>query len=135
MRVSILIASLAWGLSPGAAVQAQSPAPDSKLIERGAYLVNGIAACGNCHFQRDQTGKPLFDKGLSGGMVFDEEPFRAVASNITNDAETGVGKWTDAQLIRAIREGIRPDGTVIGPPMPIGFYRGMADADVKAIVA
>ena len=54
---------------------------------------------------------------------------------ITNDAETGVGKWTDAQLIRAIREGIRPDGTVIGPPMPIGFYRGMADADVKAIVA
>lgn len=129
--LSAVAAALAFSLP----AQAQSPAPDSKLIERGAYLVNGIAACGNCHFQRDQTGKPLFDRGLSGGMVFDEEPFRAVASNITNDAETGVGKWTDAQLVRAIREGIRPDGTLIGPPMPIGFYRGMADADVKAIVA
>ena len=68
-------------------------------------------------------------------MVFDEEPFGAVASNITNDAGTGVGKWTDAQLIRAIREGVHPDGPVIGPPMPSGVYRGMADADVKAIVA
>ncbi len=52
--------------------------------------------------------------GLSGGMVFDEKPFKAYASNITPGPETGIGKWTEAQLIRGIREGLRPDGSLIG---------------------
>ena len=109
-------------------------AQDKALLARGTYLMDSIVACGNCHVQRDK-GKPLPDKGLSGGMVFDEKPFKAYASNITPDAETGIGKWTDEQLGRAIREGIRPDGSVIGPPMPIGFYRGISDGDLKAIIA
>ncbi|HUQ74288.1 MAG TPA: c-type cytochrome [Burkholderiales bacterium] len=109
-------------------------AQDKKLLERGTYLMNSIVACGNCHMQRDK-GKPLPERGLSGGMVFDEEPFKAYASNITPDPETGIGKWTDAQLAKAIREGIRPDGTVIGPPMPIELYRRMSDDDLRAIVA
>jgi mono/diheme cytochrome c family protein len=111
-----------------------SSAQDAKLLERGTYLMDSIVACGNCHIQRDK-GKPLFDRGLSGGMVFDEEPFKAYAPNITPDRETGIGNWTDAQLMKAIREGIRPDGSVIGPPMPIMFYRGMSDDDAKAIIA
>jgi mono/diheme cytochrome c family protein len=122
-------------LSFVAALPATASAQDAKLLARGEYLMNGIVACGNCHVQRDATGKPLADKGLSGGMVFDEEPFKAYASNITPDPETGIGKWTDAQLARAIREGIRPDGTVIGPPMPFMFYRGLSDDDLKAIIA
>lgn len=109
-------------------------AQDKALLARGTYLMDSIVACGNCHVQRDK-GKPLPDKGLSGGMVFDEKPFKAYASNITPDPETGIGKWTDEQLGRAIREGIRPDGSVIGPPMPIGFYRGISDDDLKAIIA
>src|SRR5687768_14610917 len=115
-------------------VATAAAAQDKALLERGTYLMNSIVACGNCHVQRDK-GKPLFDRGLSGGMVFDEAPFKAYASNITPDPETGIGKWTDAQLIRGIREGIRPDGTLIGPPMPIELYRGMSDDDVKALVA
>ena len=106
---------------------------DSRM-ERGRYLVEGIVACGNCHVAREK-GKPIFEKGLSGGMVFDEESFKAFASNITPDPETGIGKWTDPQLAKAVREGIRPDGTVIGPPMPMEFYRGISDADLSAIVA
>jgi cytochrome c553 len=109
-------------------------AQDKRLLERGTYLMNSIVACGNCHLQRDK-GRPLPELGLSGGMVFDEEPFKAYASNITPDPETGIGKWTDAQLAKAIREGIRPDGTVIGPPMPIELYRRMSDDDLRAIVA
>lgn len=105
------------------------------LLERGTTLMNGIVACGNCHQARDDTGRVLPDKGLSGGMVFDEPPFRAVAPNITPDPATGVGQWTDAQLARAIREGIRPDGTLIGPPMPMEFYRHLSDGDLAAIVA
>lgn len=104
-------------------------------IERGRYLMNTVVACGNCHFQRGPQGQPLPEKGLSGGMVFDEPVFKAHASNITPDAETGIGRWTDAQLAKAIREGIRPDGTVIGPPMPVEFYRHLADDDLKAIIA
>jgi mono/diheme cytochrome c family protein len=123
-----LIAVLAVAVLPAAAQD------NKRVLERGAYLMNGIVACANCHIQRDK-GKPLFDRGLSGGMVFDEAPFKAYAPNITPDLETGIGKWTDAQLARAIREGIRPDGTVIGPPMPMGFYRGISDDDLAAIVA
>jgi len=108
---------------------------DAKLIERGGYLMNSIVACGNCHVRRDKDWRPQPELGLSGGMVFDEEPFKAYAPNITPDPETGIGKWSDAQLIRAIREGIRPDGSLIGPPMPIPFYRDMSDDDAKALVA
>jgi mono/diheme cytochrome c family protein len=102
--------------------------------ERGKYLMDSIVACGNCHIARGDKGQPLFDKGLSGGMVFDEPGFRARSPNITPDAETGIGKWTDAQLGKAIREGVRPDGSLIGPPMPIEFYRHLSDADLAAII-
>jgi mono/diheme cytochrome c family protein len=112
---------------------AQAQQPGS--LERGKYLMESVVACGNCHMQRGPQGEPLPDKGLSGGMVFDEVPFRAVAANITPDPETGIGKWTDVQLAKAIREGVRPDQTLIGPPMPIEFYRNISDDDLAAIIA
>ncbi|MFC5522325.1 hypothetical protein [Polaromonas jejuensis] len=46
-------------------------------IERGKYLMEGVVACGNCHFARGDKGQPLFEKGLSGGMLFEEPPFKA----------------------------------------------------------
>lgn len=97
--------------------------------------MEGVVACGNCHFARGDKGQPLFDKGLSGGMLFDEPPFKAYASNITPDPDTGIGKWTDAQLAKTIHEGVRPDKSIIGPPMPIEFYRHLSDADLAAIIA
>ncbi len=103
-------------------------------IERGRYLMRGIVACGNCHTPMGPRG-PLPGQEMAGGTVFDEKPFTAVAPNITPDAETGIGRWTDEQIVAAIREGKRPDGTIIGPPMPIGLYRGLSDTDVAAIVA
>lgn len=114
---------------------ASAQAQQAASLQRGKYLMESIVACGNCHLQRGPQGQPLFDKGLSGGMVFEAPPFRAVAANITPDRETGIGKWTDAQLALAIREGVRPDKSVIGPPMPVEFYRHMSDEDVAAIVA
>lgn len=113
------------------AVWAQKPA----LIERGKYLMDSVVACGNCHIARGDKGQPLFDKGLSGGMQFDEPPFKAYAANITPDPDTGIGKWTDAELAKAIREGVRPDKSIIGPPMPIEFYRHLSDTDLAAIIA
>jgi mono/diheme cytochrome c family protein len=127
--------SLAAALSLLIAFSPAAVGRDAKLIERGTYLMNSIVACGNCHVRRDKDWRPQPELGLSGGMLFDEEPFKAYARNITPDPETGIGKWTDAQIIRAIREGIRPDGTLIGPPMPIAFYRGISDTDAQALVA
>ncbi len=131
LKLTLVMAAAALSSS----LWAQSGLKNQALLERGKYLMNGVVACGNCHFQRDAKGEPLLDKGLSGGFVFDEPPFKAYASNITPDPETGIGKWTDAQLAKAIREGIRPDKSVIGPPMPMAFYRNLSDDDLAAIIA
>lgn len=104
-------------------------------VERGSYLVGSIAGCGNCHTPKDAAGAPVPGMEMAGGYVFNEPFGRAVSQNITPDPDTGVGKWTDAQLITALREGKRPDGTTIGPPMPIEWYRKMSDDDAAAIVA
>jgi mono/diheme cytochrome c family protein len=111
-----------------------STAQAETLLERGRYLMGSIVACGNCHTPRGPDGQRVAGRELAGGMEFREEPFTARAPNITPDPETGIGRWSDAQLARAIREGIRPDGSVIGPPMPIELYRGIADRDLRAIV-
>jgi mono/diheme cytochrome c family protein len=109
--------------------QAETP------VERGRYLVETIAGCGNCHTPMGPAG-PERDRQLAGGLVVLDIPvMRAVAPNITPDVATGIGAWSDAEIARAIREGVRPDGRVLGPPMPFGLYRGLADEDLAAIVA
>lgn len=107
---------------------------DPARVERGRYLVEGIAGCGNCHTPQGPTG-PVAGKALAGGLPFREKPFTAYSSNITPDPETGIGRWSDAQIATAIREGKRPDGSLIGLPMPFTLYRGIADSDLAAIVA
>lgn len=138
--VLALPAGASWAQAPRPAANAspangQAAKPSQALLDRGKYLMEGIVACGNCHVARDDKGQPLKDKGLSGGMLFDLPGMKAYAANITPDPDTGIGKWTDAQLAKAIREGVRPNGTLIGPPMPIEFYRHMSDEDLRAIVA
>ena len=65
------------------------------LVERGAYLVTTVAACGNCHTPRDASGKPMANMTLAGGFEFDDGPIgHVVVPNITPDPETGIGKWT-----------------------------------------
>ena len=106
------------------------------LLERGTYLVEGIAGCGNCHTPKNAAGIPMTDMRLAGAFVI-EEPgaFNAYAPNITMDVETGIGSWSDDDIVRAIRDGLRPDGTLVRPPMPTPFYRDISDRDVRAIVA
>ncbi len=98
--------------------------------ERGAYLVKSIAACGNCH-----TDSAPGAAELAGGMRFSELAYTARAANLTPDPENGVAGWTDDQLVRGLRDGKRPKGSTIGPPMPVTTYRSMSDDDARAIVA
>jgi mono/diheme cytochrome c family protein len=107
---------------------------DTQFIVRGEYLVETVGACGNCHTLPGPNG-PMMDMHLGGGMPFEEEGFTAYAPNITPHEETGIGTWSDEEIITAIREGVRPDGSIIGPPMPIAEYRHLSDADAQAIVA
>jgi mono/diheme cytochrome c family protein len=121
------------GVMLAAAMTAGASAEDLRV--RGAYLVNSIAGCGNCHTPKDRTGRAIAGEELSGGIEFDIPPAHVVAPNITPDPETGIGKWSEAEIVTALRDGKRPDGTIIGPPMPIDFYRQLSDRDAGAIAA
>jgi len=105
------------------------------LLERGTYLANSIVACGNCHTPKNADGSANNDMEFAGNFNIDTTQFTAYAPNITPDIQTGIGAWSDEEIVRSIRDGIRPDGSIIGPPMPSLFYRNMSDRDVNAIVA
>jgi mono/diheme cytochrome c family protein len=102
--------------------------------ERGSYLVNTIMTCGNCHSPK---GPPdvVAGKDFSGGLRFNEPPFDVTAPNITPDKDTGIGAWSDADVKKLLRTGMRPSGVPIAAVMPTGFYDIVTDADMDAIVA
>jgi mono/diheme cytochrome c family protein len=122
LRASVIARVAALG------VLAMSDAAAETPLERGAYLVRHVLACGACH---TNPGAPE----LAGGRKFSTIAFNAFASNLTPDKETGVGNWTDDELIAGFREGRRPHGSVIGPPMPTTQYRALSDDDAHAVVA
>jgi mono/diheme cytochrome c family protein len=96
-------------------------------IARGKYVFGAAAGCG-CHTVAKQ---PL----NAGGRKYDG-PFGTVySSNITPDPTTGIGKWTDEQIITATRSGRRPNGERIIPVHPYTVFNGMAEQDLKDVVA
>ena len=125
MRIALLAGALASaaGITP---VLAETP------VERGEYLVRGPMGCGNCHTPLGPEG-PVAGQELAGRLVDDNPAFTAWAPNITPGGRAA--GWSDAELAQAIREGLRPDGSLIGPPMPFTMYRGISDADLAAVVA
>lgn len=112
--------------------QADSPAASSgdqaeSLVERGRYL----ARAGNCVSCHTAAG----GKAFAGGLAF-ETPFgKLYSTNITPDPDTGIGKWTEEQFTRAVREGVRPDGAHLYPAFPYTAYTKMSDEDVSALFA
>ena len=95
--------------------------------ERGEYLVRA-AGCFSCHTA--PGGEPL-----AGGRAL-ATPFGTFYSpNITPDPATGIGRWTDAQFLRALREGVRPDGANYFPVFPYPSFTGITEDDALAIKA
>ncbi|MGH7002816.1 MAG: c-type cytochrome, partial [Alphaproteobacteria bacterium] len=111
--------------------------PDpSKSAEwnRGAYLVKHVAHCGECHTPRDAFG------GLKRGMFLAGAPDieGGIAPNVTPDEETGIGKWTEAQVIEVLKIGMLPDNDFVGGAMTDVVNHGtsfLTDEDLKAIAA
>jgi mono/diheme cytochrome c family protein len=129
-------ACLAFALGVAVMAAASAQAADSKqaLIKRGDYLVNTVMTCGNCHTPKGPQGD-IMAKAFSGGLSWDEPPFKVTAPNITQDRETGIGKWSDADIKHLLRTGQRPDGVQIAMVMPTGFYDIITERDMNAIVA
>jgi mono/diheme cytochrome c family protein len=107
---------------------AASLAPaDEDASRRGEYLVRA-GGCFSCHTAAG--GQPL-----AGGRAL-ATPFGTFYSpNITPDPDTGIGRWTDAQFLRALREGVRPDGSNYFPVFPYPSFTGITDSDALAIKA
>ena len=95
-------------------------------IARGKYIFGATGGCG-CHTVKDQPVN-------AGGRRYDG-PFGTVYStNITPDRDTGIGGWTDEQIVTAIRLGRRPSGERLLPVHPYPVFNGMAAGDLKALV-
>ena len=104
-------------------------------IERGKYLVT-LGGCTDCHTPGYFFGKPDTTKYLGGSEVGFEIPDLGVfhGPNLTPDKETGLGNWTDEQIVTAIQKGTRPDGRVLAPVMPWHAFANLTAPDVNAIV-
>ena len=110
---------------------------DSAVIARGRYLVTGPAHCVSCHvytiqdFEVSDQGMPI---PLKGGLSLHLGPLGMMkARNLTPDKTTGIGRYTDGQIFRMMRHGIRPDGTA-SLPLLMPFW-SMADDDLIAVVS
>jgi mono/diheme cytochrome c family protein len=110
--------------------------PTPERMRRGDYLVHAVMHCMGCHSTRDFKANPpvLVSMEGAGSVLFEEGNFRIVAPNITSDPETGIGKWSDDAIARAIREGIAVDGSALFPVMPYEHFRHLSDEDLASIV-
>src|SRR5690349_11198276 len=93
---------------------AQSP------VERGSYLVNGVLTCGNCHTPKGPP-QAIAGKDFSGGLSWDEPPFKVTAPNITPDKATGIGNYTDAQIKTMQSKGVKPNDIPVTIEKQYGF--------------
>ena len=125
---------------------AQRPASAERIeltperVARGEYLVSNVLGCGDCHSDREWSlyGGPVRSAVLAGAGCMGPEqgaPGRICFPNLTPDPETGLGAWSDGEVLRAIREGVGRDGRALFPMMPYSEYRKLSDEDASAVVA
>lgn len=109
---------------------------DDAQIARGRYLVT-LSGCSDCHTPGALLGTPDMKRYLGGSDVGFAIPGAGVfvGENLTSDKTTGLGAWTDSQIIAAIRTGKTPEGRELSPVMPYPALSHLTDADADAIVA
>ena len=109
-------------------------------LKRGKYLVRHVLVCLGCHSKRDWNhyGGPIVGHPGAGGRCLNERwgmPGRVCAPNLTPDKTSGLGLWTDGEIMRAIREGVSKNGNALFPMMPYEAYRHLSDGDTRAVVS
>lgn len=106
-------------------------------LARGQYLAEGPTHCFFCHTEHDFSTPdyPMLASKKGAGWVMPIPELNNIAArNITPDKETGIGDWSDDEVARAIREGVRKDGSALFPVMPYTDFATLDDEDVKSIV-
>lgn len=125
----LLAASCRHAQVPLPATPAEAQA-ETASVARGEYVVRNVAVCGHCHSSDPKNA----DGTLSGGREFRNWRIgTARGTNLTPDPETGLGAWSDAEIVRAIRNGQSRDGRLIAPIMPYEWFHGMSDADAFSV--
>jgi mono/diheme cytochrome c family protein len=116
---------------PLPSLPASLPNDTTMLVARGEYIVRNVAVCGQCHAA---DPKDNVDGPLSGGKEFQDWRLgTSRAANLTSDAATGLGTWSDAEIVRALRNGQRKDGRLLSPVMPYEWLHEMSDDDAFAV--
>ena len=105
-------------------------------VKRGAYLA-AIMDCTGCHTTGALAGQPDPNGHLAGSTIGFEIPGLGYfyPPNLTPDPETGLGNWSEADIIAAVRTGVRPDGRELAPIMPWMSYAALSDEDASALAA
>jgi mono/diheme cytochrome c family protein len=131
VKISTAVAMIAMSCVPSMTARA-----DDAAVARGKYLVN-LGGCQDCHTPGHFLGKPDMARALGGSEVGFEIPGLGTfhGPNLTPDKETGLGGWTDAQIVTALQTGVRPDGRMLAPIMPWRAFAGLTKDDASAIVA
>jgi mono/diheme cytochrome c family protein len=108
--------------------------PAAADAERGKYLAT-IMDCGGCHTPGYLMGKPDTARMFAGSEVgfFIPDLGYVYPPNLTSDEETGLGKWSEADIIKAVTKGERPDGRILAPIMPYHNYAALTEADAKSL--
>jgi cytochrome c553 len=112
------------------------PTPAAADAARGKYLAS-IMDCGGCHTPGYLLGKPDTARMFAGSEVgfFIPDLGYFYPPNLTSDEETGLGKWSEADIIKAVTKGERPDGRVLVPIMPYHSYSALTEADAKDLAS
>jgi mono/diheme cytochrome c family protein len=119
------------------ALTGATPAKPShgQMVKRGKYLMTAMP-CVDCHTPGTFWGAPDVTRMYSGSEMGWVGPWGVVyARNLTSDAETGLGKWTEEQIATAIRTGNRPDGRQLAVVMPWMSFSKLTHEDALAIAA
>jgi len=120
LRPAWLVAALLVAATTNAVADGADPAS----VARGAYVFIA-AGCGYCHTDTKNGGA-----ALAGGRALDTPFGRFYTPNITADPDTGIGRWSDADFLRALREGIAPDGSYLYPAFPYTSYARASEQDL-----
>jgi mono/diheme cytochrome c family protein len=130
----VLLVSFRQNLTYDAPYPEIRSSADSAVIARGKEIVFGPAHCANCHHLGNSDS--LFNLGqvptLSGGFKFELPLGNFYVPNITPDSTTGIGRYTDGEIARVLRHGVRANGTAVLDFMP---FHDMSEEDMTAVIS
>ena len=140
VMVALVVAGFAVYVASRQSLRFDAPLPavaasaDSAVVARGHYLVRSMVNCAQCHGDPSMMERQLEGEEvpLSGGFVFKIPPGQFYVRNITPDPETGIGRFTDGLIARALRHGVGHDGRAL---LPFMETQGLSDEDLTAVVS